>query len=337
MNHGMPTRKFALVMRKVQFGEAQGPRVFADRLKYLAADFGVEVVNVSPERHVAADRVLPGYEHERGDLVNYDLVLEQLKSHGVDRVLYTVAGFSFLRLFYPHCVLFPHSFPDEALPDSHLMLPFYQAVDKALVQTDYLKGRLATMGVDDVSVMPIGFDEALAHRHFNPGGVVANRVLWIGRDDANRRPHLVLDYARQHPAVDVQMVFGGLRYKESMQRYDIPSNVTLHFGLSQDQVFALLNTAKVYWSCSQFDTYAMPLTEAMAMGKWVVKPDHPCYRHIAGPETFAGNASNWSSLLDLALAAPKPVSEGNREIAFERFSLTRMKSALNEFLERWWD
>ncbi|MCL6454357.1 MAG: glycosyltransferase [Alicyclobacillus sp.] len=332
----MGRRAFALVMRKVQFGEAQGPRVFAERLRRLADELGYEVVFVAPERRVAADAVLPGYEHERGDLVNYDLVVDQIRAHDVDHVLFTVAGFAHLNLFFPHCALFPHSFPDPALPDSHLMLPFYRAVDKALVQTAYLRERAEEMGIQDVSVMPIGFDERLAKAAYRPDAVVPNRVLWIGRDDRNRRPEIPISFARRHPQVDVHLVFGGLRYRETMQRFALPENVTLHFALSQAEVFALMNTAKVYWSSSCFDTYAMPLTEAMAMGKWVVRPMHPCYGHIAGPHVLAGDETNWNTLLELALAAPQAVSEDNREVAFSRFGTAQMKAALEEFLERWW-
>src|SRR5699024_7091824 len=111
--------------------------------------------------------------------------------------------------------------------------------------------------------------------------IVDNRVLWIGRDEANRRPDLVLEYARQNPDKEVVMVFGGERYRKSMKSYSIPDNVNLQFALTQDEVFSLMNSAKVFWSCSRFDTYAMPLTEALAMGKIVVKPEHPCYNHIS--------------------------------------------------------
>ncbi|MFA7746300.1 glycosyltransferase family 1 protein, partial [Salinicoccus roseus] len=92
------------------------------------------------------------------------------------------------------------------------------------------------------------FNERLVEKHFDPSQVVENRVMWIGRDEENRRPDLVLEYARHNPDKDVYMVFGGERYKESMKKYDIPDNVKLQFALTQDEVFALMNTAKVYWS-----------------------------------------------------------------------------------------
>lgn len=97
------------------------------------------------------------------------------------------------------------------------------------------------------------------------------------------------------------MVFGGLRYQESMKRFRIPDNLHLHFALSREEIFSLMNTAKVYWSCSRFDTFAMPLTEALAMGKFVVKPEHPCYRHIGSRHVFAGNEENWLDLVNMAL------------------------------------
>lgn len=328
--------KVGLVMRKIQFTEAQGPRVFAERLRQIGQELGVEIVFISPERHVSGHDWLPGYEHEKGDLVNYDIVLDQLYAQHIDHVIYTVSGFTFLKMFLKHSVLFPHSFPDPALTGYEMMKPFYGMVDKAIVQTDFLKRQLALQfGVTDVNVIPIGFSESLARRHYDPSAVVQNRILWIGRDEENRRPDLVIEYARQNPDKEVFMVFGGVRYKESMKKYDLPANVKLRFALSQDEVFALMNTAKVYWSCSKFDTFAMPLTEALAMGKIVVKPEHPCYGHISSSHSFAGNERNWFELVNMAAALPQKVSEQNREYAFGMFSESVMKEGYRAFFEAW--
>lgn len=131
------------------------------------------------------------------------------------------------------------------------------------------------------------------------------------------------------------MVFGGERYKESMKKYDIPTNVKLQFALSQDEVFTLMNSAKVYWSCSKFDTFAMPLTEALAMGKVVVKPEHPCYDHISAKYSFAGNEKNWFELVNMALHLPIKTSSSNRDYAFETFSSTVMKKGYEQFFHDW--
>ncbi|CAM4428728.1 glycosyltransferase [Paenibacillus phoenicis] len=329
-------KKVGLVMRKIQFAEAQGPRVFAERLRDIGRELGVEVVFISPERHVSGHDWLPGYEHEKGDLVNYDIVLDQIYSQNIEHVIYTVSGFTFLKMFLPKSVLFPHSFPDPALTGYEMMKPFYGIVDKAIVQTEFLRKQMNDVfGVTDVDVIPIGFNEALAERFFDPSAIVENRVLWIGRDEENRRPDLVLEYARQNPDKDVVMVFGGERYKESVKKYNIPHNVTLRFALSQDEVFSLMNSAKVYWSCSRFDTFAMPLTEALAMGKIVVKPEHPCYGHISSRHAFAGNENNWFELVNMAAASPLKYSRDNRDYAFEKFSATVMKRGYERFFGEW--
>lgn len=323
-------------MRKIQFAEAQGPRVFAEMLRRIGKEIGVEIVFISPERHVSGHDWIPGYEFEKSDLVNYDVVLDKLYSENIEHVIYTVAGFSFLKMFLKNCVLFPHSFPDPALTGFEMMKPFYSMVDKAIVQTEFLNRELVrNFGIDDVTVIPIGFDETLAERHFNPDGVVENRVLWMGRDEANRRPDLVLEYARRNPDKEVFMVFGGERYRESMQKYDVPGNVKLQFALSRDEVFALMNSSKVYWNCSRFDTFAMPLAEALAMGKIVVKPEHPCYGHISSAHSFSGNEENWFELVNMAAAAPRKVSLENRAYAFEMFSSQVMKRGYVEFFEEW--
>lgn len=329
-------QKVGLVMRKIQFAESQGPRVFAERLRSVARELGVEIVFISPERHVSGHDWIPGYEHEKGDLVNYDIVLDQIYANGIEHVIYTVSGFTFLNMFLPKSVLFPHSFPDPALTGYEMMKPFYSIVDKAVVQTEFLKREMdRVFGVKQVDVIPIGFSEELANKHFNPDEVVDNRILWIGRDEENRRPDLVLEYARRNPDKEVFMVFGGLRYKESMKKYDIPSNIQLRFALSQDEIFQLMNSAKVYWSCSKFDTFAMPLTEALAMGKIVVKPEHPCYDHISSRHAFAGNEKNWFELVNMAAASPQKVSMDNREYAFSKFSSGIMKDGYRQFFDRW--
>ncbi|WP_322924425.1 glycosyltransferase [Paenibacillus campi] len=328
--------KVGLVMRKIQFTENQGPRVFAERLKALSAELGVEVVFISPERNVSGYDWLPGYEHEKGDLVNYDIVLDQINKHGIEHVLYTVSGFTFLNMFLPKSVLFPHSFPDPALTGYEMMKPFYTIVNKAVVQTPFLKRQMATQfGITDVDVIPIGFSEQLAERHYNPDLVVDNRILWIGRDEDNRRPDLVLEYARRNPDKEVYMVFGGERYRESMKKYNIPSNIKLQFALSQDEIFQLMNSAKVYWSCSRFDTFAMPLTEALAMGKIVVKPEHPCYDHISSTHSFAGNEQNWFELVNMAVSSPRRYSQDNREYAFATFASRIMKQGYRNFYADW--
>ncbi|AWB43076.1 glycosyl transferase [Paenibacillus sp. CAA11] len=328
--------KVGLVMRKIQFTEAQGPRVFAERLQAIGRELGVEIVFISPERHVSGHDWLPGYEHEKGDLVNYDIVLDQIYAQGIEHVIYTVSGFTFLKMFIKNSVLFPHSFPDPALTGYEMMKPFYTMVDKAVVQTDFLKRQLASQfGVTDTTVIPIGFSESLAEKHFDPSQVVENRILWIGRDEENRRPDLVLEYARRNPDKEVFMVFGGERYRESTKKYDIPGNVKLRFALTQSQVFELMNSAKVYWSCSKFDTFAMPLTEALAMGKIVVKPEHPCYDHISSSHAFAGNEKNWFELVNMAAASPRSWSAENRDYAFEKFSSRVMKEGYQSFFSSW--
>jgi glycosyltransferase involved in cell wall biosynthesis len=329
-------KKVGLVMRKIQFTEAQGPRVFADRLKQIASELGVEIVFISPERHVSGYDWIPGYEHEKGDLVNYDIVLDQIYKENIEHVIYTVSGFTFLKMFIKNSVLFPHSFPDPALTGYEMMKPFYSIVDKAIVQTDFLKREITrNFGVTDVNVIPIGFNEELANKYFNPDQVIANRILWIGRDEENRRPDLVIEYARQNPDKEVYMVLGGDRYKESMKKYDIPNNVTLQFALTQNEVFELMNTAKVFWNCSKFDTFAMPLTEAMAMGKIIVKPEHPCYGHISSKHSFSGNEQNWFELVNMAATAPLKASTENRLYAFEKFSSSVMKQGYKNFFEDW--
>lgn len=328
--------KVGLVMRKIQFTEAQGPRIFAERLKSIGEELGIEIVFISPERHVSGYDWVPGYEYEKSDIVNYDIVLDKIYSEKIDHVIYTVAGFTFLKMFLKNSVLFPHSFPDPALPGYEMMKPFYQIVDKAIVQTEFLKKELGrNFGVDDVNVIPIGFNEKLAHKYYDPSQVVDNRILWIGRDEENRRPDLVVEYARRNPDKEVIMVFGGERYRESMKKYDIPSNVKLQFALTQDEIFQLMNSAKVYWNCSKFDTFAMPLTEALAMGKIVVKPEHPCYDHINAKYSFSGNEKNWFELVNMAAAVPVKSSMENREYAFDSFSNRVMKEGYQRFFREW--
>lgn len=329
-------KKVGLVMRKIQFTEAQGPRVFADRLQQIGREIGVDIVFISPERHVSGHDWLPGYEHEKGDLVNYDVVLDQIYEHKIDHVIYTVSGFTFLKMFLKNSVLFPHSFPDPALTGYDMMKPFYSIVDKAIVQTEFLKREMGrNFGITDVTVIPIGFNESLAEKHYDPAQVVDNRIMWIGRDEENRRPDLVLEYARRNPDKEVFMVFGGERYRESMKKYDIPSNIKLQFALSQDEIFTLMNSSKVYWSSSKFDTFAMPLTEALAMGKIVVKPEHPCYDHISASHAFAGNEKNWFELVNMAAAVPYKTSTENRSYAFEKFSSRVMKQGYADFFDQW--
>lgn len=329
-------KKVGLVMRKIQFAEAQGPRVFADRLKQIGEELGVEIVFISPERHVSEYDHLPGYEYEKGDLVNYDIVLDKLDKENIDHVIYTVSGFTYLNMFIKHSVLFPHSIPDPALTGYEMMKPFYGIVDKAIVQTEYLKDKLmTTFDVKDVTVIPIGFNENMANKYFVPQQIIDNRILWIGRDEENRRPDLVFEYARKNPDKEVVMVFGGERYRESVKKYVIPDNVKLEFALSQDEIFALMNSAKVFWSCSKFDTYAMPLTEALAMGKIIVKPEHPCYGHISSQHAFSGNEQNWFELVNMAAASPYKVSQENRKYAFDNFSSTIMKQGYRDFFDAW--
>jgi hypothetical protein len=333
---GSQMKKVGLVMRKIQFTEAQGPRVFADRLKKIGAELGIDIVFISPERHVSGYDWIPGYEHEKGDLVNYDIVLDQIYSNKIDHVIYTVSGFTYLKMFIKNSVLFPHSFPDPALTGYEMMKPFYQIVDKAIVSTEFLKREIQrNFGVTDVNVIPIGFNEMLAEQYFDPLQIVNNRVLWIGRDEENRRPDLVLEYAKRNPDKEVIMVFGGKRYQESMKKYHIPDNVKLMFALTQAQIFQLMNTAKVYWSCSKFDTFAMPLTEALAMGKIIVKPEHPCYDHISSTHSFSGNEKNWFELVNMAAAAANKVSIENRQYAFEKFSSKVMKEGYRDFFDHW--
>ncbi|TCJ01941.1 glycosyltransferase [Cytobacillus praedii] len=328
--------KVGLVMRKIQFTEAQGPRIFAERLKAIGEELGIEIIFISPERHVSGYDWLPGYEHEKGDLVNYDIVLDQIYSQKIDHVIYTVSGFTYLKMFLKNSVLFPHSFPDPALTGYEMMKPFYQIVDKAIVQTEFLKKEMARhYGVHDVTVIPIGFNETLANKYYDPSQVVDNRILWIGRDEENRRPDLVIEYAHKNPDKEVFMVFGGERYRESMKKYQIPSNVKLQFALSQDEIFTLMNSAKVYWSCSKFDTFAMPLTEALAMGKIIVKPEHPCYDHISAKYSFSGNEKNWFELVNMAASVPIKASMENRNYAFDAFSNTVMREGYRTFFNEW--
>jgi len=153
--------------------------------------------------------------------------------------------------------------------------------------------------------------------------------------EAQRLEDKADDIARRNPDKEVFMVFGGERYRESMKKYDIPANLKLQFALSQDEVFQLMNSAKVYWSSSRFDTFAMPLTEALAMGKIVVKPEHPCYDHISSAHSFAGNERNWFELVNMAVSSPRRFSQENRDYAFETFSASIMKEGYRQFYSDW--
>ncbi|MBW5445303.1 glycosyltransferase [Cohnella sp. CFH 77786] len=331
-------KKVGLVMRKIQFAEAQGPRVYADRLKQIGRELGVDIVFISPERHVSDFDQAPGYEYEKGDLANYDIVLDKLAKERIEHIIYTVSGFTFLRMFFDKCVLFPHSYPHRDLTGYEMMKPFYtpDLIDQAIVHTEYLRQRFALdYGVTNVDVIPIGFETELAKQYYNPDEVVHNRILWIGRDEPNRRPHTPIEYARQNPDKEVVMVFGGLRYRESIKKYDIPNNVRTMFALSREEIFKLMNSSKVYWNSSVFDTFAMPLSEAMAMGKLIVRSENRCYSHISSRHTFAGDEHNWFELVNMAAASPHRVSEENREYAFSHFSYDVMKRGYLQFFEKW--
>lgn len=129
--------------------------MFAERLRNITLELGVEIVFISPERHVSGHDWIAGYEHEKGDLVNYDIVLDQIYSHNIEHVIYTVSGFTYLKMFIKNSVLFPHSFPDPALTGYEMMKPFYGIVDKAIVQTEFLKHQFNNVfGVTDVNVIP---------------------------------------------------------------------------------------------------------------------------------------------------------------------------------------
>ncbi|MBB3072087.1 hypothetical protein FHS14_005102 [Paenibacillus baekrokdamisoli] len=323
-------------MRKIQFTEAQGPRVYAERLKAIGQELGIDIVFIAPERNVSDYDQAVGFEYEKGDLCNYDIVVDRMMKEKIDHVIYTVSGFSFLKLFFDKCVLFPHSYPNPSLTGHEMMRPFYQIVDKAVVHTDFLKQSFKDdFGVTDVDVIPIGFEEELANRYYDPSAIIQNRILWIGRDEPNRRPDIPIEYARNNPDKEVVMVFGGVRYIESMKKYQIPNNVKLHFALTREEVFTLMNSAKVYWSSSVFDTFSMPLSEAMAMGKIICRPEHPCYAHISSTHTFAGNERNWNELLNMAVASPVQASQDNRAYAFSTFSNTIMKKGYESFFENW--
>jgi hypothetical protein len=71
-------KKVGLVMRKIQFAEAQGPRIYAERLQLIGRELGVDIVFISPDRYVSDYDQERGFEYEKGDLCNYDVVIEKL-------------------------------------------------------------------------------------------------------------------------------------------------------------------------------------------------------------------------------------------------------------------
>ncbi len=322
-------------MRKIQLQQQQGPLVYANMLKEISNELGVLIEFITPERFVSDYHELEGYEYEKGDLLNYDIVLDKLMSKNITHVIYSVIGFSFLRMFFPNSTFFSHSFPDESLEGSSMMTPFMQMVSKAIVQTEYLKDKICNFGTSDVHVIPIGFDEHLSQKHYDESQIVNNRVLWIGRDESFRQPEVVIDFAQKNPDVDVHMVFGGERYQESIKRFDIPSNLTLHFALSRPEIFQLMNTCKVYWCSSTYDTFGIPIAEALSMGKFVIKPEHPCYNHFNSQHIYAGNKENWGDLVNMALHFEHNVSNENRRYAYDHFSRTKMKKGYLEFFDKW--
>jgi len=83
-------------------------------------ELGVEIVFISPKRHVSGYDQAPGFEYEKGDIVDYDIVLDKLAKERINHVIFTVSGFTFLRMFFEKCVLFPHSYPNPFIDLSKL-------------------------------------------------------------------------------------------------------------------------------------------------------------------------------------------------------------------------
>ena len=147
---------------------------------------------------------------------------------------------------------------------------------------------------------------------FKPAPKTSNTVMWVGRLLAAKRAHLIPEIARRLPNYSFTMI-GDTEtdtYKEITE--DLPPNLKVKIGLSEEEVAAELSTAQYFLFTSMSEAMPLTILEAMASGCCVVSENVGDVSYVI-EDGFNGhlipqgiNLVNWISdnlpLVDLSVA-----------------------------------
>jgi len=114
---------------------------------------------------------------------------------------------------------------------------------------------------------------------FKPGPKIPNSVAWVGRLHGAKRAHLIPEIARRMTDYSFTMIGDGETdtYKEIID--NLPPNLEIKLGLSEEEVAEVLSTSQYFLFTSISEAMPLTILEAMACGCCVVSEnvgDIPC-------------------------------------------------------------
>jgi glycosyltransferase involved in cell wall biosynthesis len=230
----------------------------------------------------------------------------------------------------------------------------YRQADGLIVVNLPMKARLLSLGIpeDRIHVVPCGVVVPDQPIRRSPGEVV--KCLAVGRMVAKKAPLKLLeafrDASARAPHLYLDYVGAGRLYAEAVQyveQFDLADRVTLHGGLPNEAVLALMMGADIFLQHSMIDPQTgdeegMPVAvlEAMAMALPVLST-----RHAGIPEAVDHGVTGLlveecdvrgmaAQLVELAAAPSLREVMGRRAWARvrERFSWDREKTDLQQIL-----
>ncbi len=126
------------------------------------------------------------------------------------------------------------------------------------------------------------------------------KVIFAGRLDENKSPHLFILAAKLLPELEFHLI--GEDTKTSYSRKilnDLPRNVIYHGPLSHKETLKMLCKSDIFVSTSKFETFGYAIAEALALGKPVVWTDS------GGPRDFL----NEKNSIQIKERTPESVAE----------------------------
>ena len=176
------------------------------------------------------------------------------------------------------------------------------------VSTFFKKRLEETWNMKFHGVVPNPIDDSLQCNSILYSGKITGKVIFVGRLDENKSPHLFVYAAESLPKFEFHLVGPSISSNYSRTLLlSMPENVRYHGALPRKTVLEKICESDIFVSTSKFETSGFAIAEALSLGKPVVWTDS------GGPGDFL----NEKNSVMVKERTPEAVAEAIKE-AYEK-------------------
>ena len=156
--------------------------------------------------------------------------------------------------------------------------------DTVIAQTDHQKSLVKSKYNGTATVVPNGYPPAQEHVPYDE----REAIIWVGRLDRDqKRPHLFLDLAKEHPSAEFRLIGGSIDpqtdySRKVCNRAQSMGNVTYVGRVAPDAIHKEYQSAKALINTSAYEGFPSTFLEAWRYGTPVISIDVDTSRYLGG-------------------------------------------------------